>query len=357
MAGATAGQNYNFSDLLNFGKPKPTFSFGVSDEMAYNYNPDRYGFYMQFANALNDPNPSLMSTVMSILSNSRLTLDQYHDRMREIMKSIKTVMAPAYDPGRMAKLNAQLKANPMTANMALAYQPGNAPVQPALNTPAATGFSPPTPVQQAAADTRLRDNTINDDLRARGLIGGAGDENGTYFSNLEKSINYAETAKGPVGKIIKEYEENPVFGTEVDKITPTDRAVFIAMTYIIRGTVLFILNWAINSNMVATFENAFILYFTTYIAVFLIIVLLVNTENNLFFRLLFYYIDGRNNGYGRIALHIFVQLFLMPVIWILKDNSNTMKIDNYSSGRNIYKIISDYTFFIWLFSSLLVLRY
>lgn len=179
----------------------------------------------------------------------------------------------------------------------------------------------------------------------------------TYYSKLEKELNDAEINKKDTKEIIKDYEDDPIFGLETEEITKTDRAIFIAVTYVIRAVALFLLNWSINSNMVNNFEKAFILYFVLYISLFLIIVLLVNTENNLFFRMLLYYLDTKNNGWGRIIVHILIQLGLMPVIWLLKVNTDNLKIIDFSSSQRLFNIIADYTFFIWLFSSIIVLQY
>ena len=194
------------------------------------------------------------------------------------------------------------------------------------------------------------------------LLQVAGAQAITFYSNLEKEINNAELNKGnpdakSIDKIFKDYEDDPIFGLDIHKITSTDRAVFIALTYIIRGVVLFLLNWGINSNMITNFEKAFLLYFTCYISIFIIIVILVNTENNLFFRLSLYYLDSKNNGWSRIILHIFMQLGLIPIIWMLKVNTDSLQITDFATGQRIYNIISTYTFFIWVFSSLIALKY
>ena len=109
--------------------------------------------------------------------------------------------------------------------------------------------------------------------------------------------------------------------------------------------------------MVKNFENAFILYFVSYISIFVIIVILVNTENNLFFRMLLYYLDSKNNGWGRIMVHILIQLGLMPIIWMLKISSESLKITDFNTSQRLYNVIADYTFFIWLFSSIIALQY
>jgi len=188
------------------------------------------------------------------------------------------------------------------------------------------------------------------------LLQVAGAEAITFYSNLEKDINNAEINKKDVNEIFQDYEDDPIFGLDTEKITGTDRAVFIGVTYVIRAVVLFILNWGINTNSVTNFEQAFILYFSCYVAIFLLIVFLINTDN-LFFRLLIYYLDIKNNGYGRIVLHIVIQLGLIPVIWLLKTNTDNLKVGDFNSGQKLMNIISTYTFFIWVFSSIIAFQY
>lgn len=220
----------------------------------------------------------------------------------------------------------------------------------------------------------ILDSTTTGGKNPYNLLQIAGAEAITFYSNLEKEINRAEVdnlkdtsdkvefddngvKKKSVSEIYKDYQDDPIFGLESDKITSTDRAVFIGLTYIIRAISLFLLNWGINSNMITNFEKAFILYFTCYISILTIIIILINTENNLFFRLSLYYLDTKNNGPGRIIVHFLMQLGLMPILWLLKVNTNSLEIIDFASGQRIYNIISTYTFFIWVFSSIVALKY
>ena len=495
----TLKNNYKFNDILR--APSQSQFTLVSDENAYNFNPNRYAFYMHFINGLNDPNESLIPSILNIINTSKLTLRQYAERVNDIMKSLKfAVKKQQNEEEHIRKINILLRSNPLTSSYYIKLRkeenkdiplvpgvPGAPGAKPApaaapgavVAVPAAAPATPSSPaapgaegspaaiepesskkikvfeqhlgtyiyvgipyfehaidpieekltynkLNQTLNDDKLKiienkkitppiveeiynklkgkeedisgialnkkTNTLDDEnnviIYKKATVnvvthtGGNGNRNRhsllqlggeaiTYYSTLNKKLNDLEMGDEKptsdrlinIGKddkireVVKDYEDDPIFGVDTEKITPTDRAIFIALTYIIRSISLFLLNWSINSNMVKNFENAFILYFVSYICIFIIIVILVNTENNLFFRMLLYYLDSKNNGWGRILIHILIQLGLMPIIWMLKISSESMKITDFTTSQRLYGVIADYTFFIWLFSSIIALQY
>jgi hypothetical protein len=325
-----------FKDLNSYGKPDYSLSF-ISEDAVYNANPEMYAFYMQFLNALNDPNPELIPTVMKIVSSTKLQEQQFNERMKEITKSLKFILESnrykdgMIEPRLVKKINALLKSNTLTQNLT----------------------ADPDYDYLIGGGRKIK-------IKKPKRILKLGGDNRTYYSRLGDKLEKAiqDNNEEEIEHIVSNYKENPIYGDQVEEVTPTDRAIFIALTYVIRVIALFLLDWGINCNMITVFDHAFLMYFLSYMVIFGVIVLLVNTDNNnLFFRMLLYYVDTQNNGWGRVLVHIFFQASLIPMIWILKDRTSTKVVNDYSSGREIYRIISNYTFFIWLFTSTIALRY
>jgi len=481
--------HYKTADLVGVRNSESAIGLpGVDDSQAFSKNNSEYTFYQQFLNALNDPNPALAPMIFNIISNSKLTLEQFTNRVARVMKSLKVLMKDKEGNEKLEeikRLNEILRSNPLTASLYIDYDEATAKKEQAAeeaqkaaeaaekeaeevkraveyglinhitvfnnnggtipdatnkdtflaelskntikepksyndintNNKVALTTSQSEQLTNAQALDLFRNyiNTLDDaekqqiiaidfnrnlsNLDAKNVtiykkqvstiegsatgggkysgmtllqLGGAGALE--YYSKLSQDLKTSEDkSKSEDGKEtettidtddknnqkkLRDFEQDPIFGLDVEKITPTDRAVFIALTYVLRSISLFLLNWGINSNAVTNFEKAFLLYFTCYITLFIIIVLLVNVgKETIFFRLLFYYIDARHNGWGRVILHILFQLALMPVIWMLKTNNNSLEITDFKTGQRIYNVMSIYTFFIWIFSSIIALQY
>jgi uncharacterized protein (UPF0333 family) len=478
--------HYKTADLVGVRNSQSAIGLpGVDDSQAFSKNNSEYTFYQQFLNALNDPNPALAPMIFNIISNSKLTLEQFTNRVARVMKSLKVLMKDKTGNDKLdeiRRLNEILRSNPLTASLYIDYDKAAAQKEEAakreqeaaeaaakeaaevaravkyglINHITVFNNNGGTIADDTNKDTFLAElsknniikqlksyieinidnkvtlnasqneqltnaqaldlfrnyiSTLNDTEKQQIIaidfnrnlssleaannvtiykntlsslsgtsgggkyggmtllqLGGAGALE--YYSKLSQDLKPSvdrstdgkeaeiDTGDKNIQKKLRDFEQDPIFGLDVEKITPTDRAVFIALTYILRSISLFLLNWGINSNAVTNFEKAFLLYFTCYITLFIIIVLLVNVgKDTIFFRLLFYYIDAHHNGWGRVILHILFQLALMPVIWMLKTNNNSLEITDFKTGQRIYNVMSIYTFFIWIFSSIIALQY
>ena len=184
---------------------------------------------------------------------------------------------------------------------------------------------------------------------ANSLFGGG-------YTNEEK-----DTARKIKENEIQKVLNHPVFSPKYAETTITDRLIFMAVTYVIRGVCLFMLDWAINIKMVTTFQQAFNLYLTSYILTFLTLVILVNTSYSQTlnpFKLIFYYINTDINGSMRIIVHLAIQLFLLPIMFLAKDKvqGDENGVDTFDFRRKISRVISSVTMIIWLITSAVTLR-
>lgn len=161
--------------------------------------------------------------------------------------------------------------------------------------------------------------------------------------------------------VLDEVETHPIYNPKFEKVSMTDRVVFIAVTFIIRSLGLFLIDWGLNSHMINSFNRAFLLYIIIYMCIFLVWVLLVNAGEdgkNMFFRMVFYYVNWEQHGPGRVMVHLLVQLMLLPVPFVVKERIVGKNATwTYEQRRATYRVISNFTFFIWILTSIIALRY
>jgi len=172
------------------------------------------------------------------------------------------------------------------------------------------------------------------------------------FENAGKDGNYEEQKK-----IYDEWDNNPVYSSEIEKVSTTDRVVFIGMTFLFRVLTLYLVEWGINNRMITSFESSFWYYFIIYISFIILWSMLVNiNKDEIVFHLLFYYINTNNSkGMVRIIVHCAIQLLLLPIPFILKEVSSPMYL-NFEQRRNVINTLSNYTLFIWILTSAIALR-
>jgi len=182
------------------------------------------------------------------------------------------------------------------------------------------------------------------------------------------ALTQLENDSGKPGKQLKEefveeLDEDPVLTYKNDAINSTDRLIFIIGTYFIRIIVLFIIEWAISSYQVTTFKQAYISYILGYIGIFMIWVLLANIretpyQENVVFSTLFYYINLKNKySTFRIVLHCLVQIILLPLLYIIKYKANPISQDSFEQKQQLMKALSNFTFFMWLMTTIIATRF
>lgn len=198
-------------------------------------------------------------------------------------------------------------------------------------------------------------NRIVDDKYGEEKMGGAG----TWYQKELKDFDSAQREGNfeKQKKIYDEWDNNPVYSSEVEKVSTTDRVVFIGMTFLFRVLTLYLVEWGINNRMITSFEQSFWYYFIIYISFIVLWSMLVNiNKDEIVFHLLFYYINTNNSkGMVRIFVHCAIQLLLLPIPFILKEVSSPMYL-NFEQRRNVINTLSNYTLFIWILTSAIALR-
>uniref|UniRef100_A0A6C0CRA5 Uncharacterized protein n=1 Tax=viral metagenome TaxID=1070528 RepID=A0A6C0CRA5_9ZZZZ len=163
--------------------------------------------------------------------------------------------------------------------------------------------------------------------------------------------------------VVDAYMTSASFSPEVEKVTMGDRIVFILATYIIRGIALFLLEWGVYTNFIDSFNKAFAFYFGIYACIFLLLYILVNArQDDYVFRMLFFYINTQsenNKGVLRIIVHLLSILMLFPIPFIVKEFREFKKegVLTFSEKRTIVNAVGRFTLFIWIFTSIIALRF
>jgi hypothetical protein len=159
------------------------------------------------------------------------------------------------------------------------------------------------------------------------------------------------------------------------RISREDRLVFILTTFFIRYVTMNLIQWCIDINFIKDFYMGFVLFAVIYNVIFWLIVMFVNintlppvTYMNLksdmgMIQSLFYYFYMGTNGIMRLVTHsvILIIILLIPVII----NINT-KRDKESEGsefltmeekKKLIKLLSLLTIFIWIFTSIIAIKF
>jgi hypothetical protein len=340
--------NLKFADLTAVGSPKDSFHLSSGlDNAALHIpgGPDKVNFYSTL-----DQN---MPTVMSIYKKEKRRLekiDALEDAIvKELKKEEKDFKTPSTDKNEAFRKKLQKTLKSLTGTQDLEVKStGGAVVE------EQTGGN----LKNYINKLRGQENVTNDPLD--------NPESPITYNIVDTSNPASEQTKETalLKDIVDEYEDDPVLSPKYIAIGSVDRVIFIIGTYFIRAIVLFMIEWAINSHMITTFQQCFKAYVVGYISLFLIWVLIANAvenqyEENVLLSSLFYYINVNAHSASkfRIGIHIFVQIILLPLLFIIKYKASPVDQDSFEQRRAIYNATSNFTFFIWTMTSIIATRF
>ena len=238
-------------------------------------------------------------------------------------------------------------------------------------------------ILESKANDNLDDNKINEkneiikDMTDK-FVGGGTSYLDDYSSKLEKiSDNKNDSNNTKISKyktVLNDIEDiiNPV---KTLNITREDKILFIIITFILRLICIKLIEWSINMNYTNNFINSYVLYTIIYLILLFIIFCIVNITynyninaviygntgfstlaNSLYY---FYIIPGggvsRNN---RLFIHSILLIIFSLIPIALKSNNSDSDIDyNHVQKRKIINMISNYTFAVWIFTSIIAMNY
>lgn len=316
MDTALLDKSYFFRNLTAIGKPSSALPELISDQQAQAYDASRYNFYVQLLKTLMDPeSKDIADKVFALESSNRVRQDMIRDSSAKVATALSSLT----------------QTDDKTQQKQLPYD-----------------------VKRTINDAIIRNPTMNGSVTLAGGNPEAKKEEPSLFSY------YLDKLKDPSkqDEVYKEYKNDVMISPEYEKITFTDRLVFITMTFVIRGLSLFVVQWALNSFMVKNFNQALMLYIATYVGLFSLWVMLTNAADGVYlFKLMFYYVSVTPHGYGRIILHVLLQLMMLPIPSIINSNKTKDIPYTFEESRRIYKTIASFTLFMWLFTTLVAVKY
>ncbi len=332
-------ESFKFTDQTTAGTPSMSILPSItSDKAALRMNDQLYSWYMQALPMVSDPSTKkIYDTVIGVVNRNRRTHQKTKELSADIVKRVEALYMglPKHEPdaeGAPSKVDGNKDEQKLFKQI--------------QNT---LGMSPlPTNVKYNALGGR---NKFEE-----------------FIKNWKEAKDPSAKAKDPMADnqieerknaVRVQLENDPVVSPDNAKITSTDRVIFIAMTFVLRAITIFLVEWAVNTYMVKSFEDAFKLYLVCYLALFAVWAIMVNASNSLFFRMMFYYIDTDSHGMGRILLHFLVQLILLPVPYIVRTKGYEFTDEEYTyeKRRKTMSVLSNFTFFIWAITSIIALRF
>lgn len=304
-------KSYFFRNFTTDGKITGVVPDLIGDKTARMFNKRRYNFYTQLINALTNPKTKdIVEKLFSLEFNNRSRQERVQNISKDIANSLAVLQYNSND-GEFEKHRDEINRE-------------------LLNDPA---------LQKAV-------QLVDPSTQQKG-----GGDPSSYYSDMLDSADPATT-------VLNKYKYDATKSPDNEKITLTDRVVFIAVTFVIRGLSLFVVQWAFNSYMVTTFQQALFLYVGSYLGIFLLWVLLTNAADNVFlFRMLFYYISTTPHGYGRIIVHILIHLLLLPIPSIVDNTQNGAPPFTFEQGRKMYTAVARLSMFLWLFGVVVAMNY
>ena len=373
---------FKFSNLQTLGTPTNNFANLVDDRRIYNMSPRRFNFYMQVLESIMNPNPEVLTTVVKVENLTRQQRERLKSNLDEVRKFV-GVMGDKTDIQEFRnKLNAKLADNVVTSQYradkeisqlgvaTTVLQAANrfkaAPLQKkstSVEEPKTVGGG--APIEYSDLKKQL------DELRLN--VTQPKDKDGkpetvSPATNLSKIFKDIGTEPDPSKEtelknqaIAKLYDE-PYFSPNNEAVHWSDRAIFIAITYIVRSVALFMVEWGLFSNYITTFQGAFAMYFGMYIIVFLLLVYLTNSRrDDRIFKLAFFYMntltsDGK--GFLRVALHLIVITMLLPIPVVVKEyrEFTQPEILTFTEKTQILNGVDKFTLYSWLLTSVIALN-
>lgn len=392
--------NYYIQDMTSVGLPRSFASiFGniFTDSQVQKYNPERYHFYVQLMQAMMNPNSrDVAKMVIGLSASNRMKREETRERLQRIMNAFEYIYASGNNNDErndmLKKLSARLSANPITSKFKINYprnMKGGAQVdiRQILEQLKKTDNSDIIDAIMAYKDEQLEAalNTKSfkdilkkpDDGSSVPLISKTKLQEllsylrevtkPSVYTELNAALDKAEANESTEEQrtVVTRYLNDPVVSPENMKIKANDRIIFIAGTFVLRSIALFTVQWGINAYLVRDFKRAFLLYVGTYICLFLLWVILANSQREIkFFRLLFFYLCIEPHGLGRIVVHVLIQLLLIPVPFVVRDPTSTVNTDRESATpltveerQDIMRTIGNFTFIIWILTSFIAVSY
>jgi hypothetical protein len=373
---------FGFRDLGNIRNPNtPIFNLStliIPDSVVRKFNPKRFNFYIKFINGLRDP--ETLHKFLYTLNDAKIYNEEIQEKIAKIAKGLQLIsdkdrakvvenLKLFLDSDKYEKLFSLIKNyqtnKKLTGGIAKEMEDvteSNETYK--INKPLAPMKMFLDQINKVAPLLYTKPRTNIDEVIEKDTKNSTKDEQKIDAIDVNK-------IKG----IYKTFQKIPRISPDRVEINMMDRGIFIGVTFAIRMIALSLIHWSLNSNLANNFQTAFIYYCIIYMIFFLFIIALVNVifyypVTELFTNLslaslpnLLYYFYIHFNGYNRLILHILILSMLMLIPFILSlDKKFTEQYDknisfDYKKKSEIYNSISNFSFVIWILTSVIALKF
>ena len=335
----------------------------LDDKFVKKLNPRRYAYYKKFSRILNDPEK--IRKFMYTLKNISEDVDEKNKKVKKLIKlhedlSTVNINSPDYKNLKLNKIkDLNTKVLEILKNKTDSdFSDTSKNTKDDIMKDIVSLYSPTTTTQTGGSNIEYLNNYSR---KIEDIIDNKKESDDTKLAKYKNILSEIETVIEPNKSI---------------NITKEDKIVFIVFTFILRIITLTLTNWALNNNMINTFQNLVIFYSIVYLLILLIFTMLVNITYkyninsvnsgttgfsnmaNLFYY--FYLVPGagliRNS---RILAHSIIIVMFMFVPFALKSkNDNNDKIDyDYVKKKKFKELLDKYTFVVWIFTSIIAINY
>jgi hypothetical protein len=368
---------FGFRDLVNSNPNNSAFdlsSFFFDDTYLKSISPKRYNFYVKFVSGLS--NPTVLEKFFYKTKEARDFKLEYNEKATNLASLINRLNTNFDETDKnkiiddiLRTIQNRYKLNDDNTNtLEELLKKGGATPEDTLNNAELNKGSQPMKSFLAKV------NSIDPNLGARPPLRNV--EELLVSSAPEKPIPKSDKIK-KLKTIYNNYKDT--LSPDNLKITMIDRIIFIASTFIIRFISLMIIDWGLNTNLINSFNRAFLVYCMIYILFFIFIAMIVNVivyypvlellsnSNITSIPNLFYYYYIYTNGSARLLLHIFIILLLLLLPYIIeidkisismkiRDNTKNISYDHEKKNK-IYDAISFFSLIIWFLTSIIAIKF
>lgn len=329
---------FKWKDLTSLGVPTSSVGSFLDNETIYKMSPRRFNFYMQVLESITNPNSKVLEKVISRENLTRFQREQIDEKLDTILNYFNT-LGKDEDKLKEArnKMNQKLSKNVLTEKIK---------IEP-----------PPSPEPSAAVSGESGSHI----MKGGGEIEKLKEK---LFSPSDKSSLSNQFNKPGANKdnIVETYKNDPYYSPSNEKVNFSDRAIFIAITYVVRAVSLFLVEWAIYTGFIKNFVNAFSLYFGMYVSIFLLLVFLTNAKKeDMIFRMVFFYIntlaeDGK--GVLRAIVHLICVIMLLPIPYIVKEyrEYSAPSVLSFSDKTTILNGVEKFSLYTWILTSIVAIK-
>lgn len=373
---------FGFRDLNNIRNPStPIFNLSsliIPDSVVRKFNPKRFNFYIKFINGLKDP--EVLHKFLYTLNDAKVYNEEMQEKIAKIAKGLQLISAQD-----RAKVIDNLKQfldsdkYEKLFNVITNYQAnkklGGAKFEDIQETPDKYVINKPLAPMKMFLDQINKVAPLLHTTPRTNIDEVVEKLTPDKERDIDKVKEISPIDVNKVKGIYQTFQKVPRISPDRVQINMADRGVFIGITFAIRMIALSLIYWSLNSNLVNNFQTAFIYYCIIYMIFFLFITALVNVifyypVTELFTNLslatlpnLLYYFYIHFNGYNRLILHIIILSILMLIPFILSlDKKFTEQYDanisfDYKKKSEIYNSISNFSFIIWILTSVIAFKF